>query len=539
MHNPRPYQQAVIDKAINHCRSSNNPAVIDSCVSSGKTLMICYVTAHVVSKNGRVLNITHVKELIVDAIESYAGHSDFGICAASLNKKEIHKQVTFASIQTLANQLKKFEKVDLIQIDECHRVNDSNEKTAYIKVIKHFQKLNSKVRIVGWSGTPFRLNTGLLVGKKRLFKKIIATVYIKDLLKLGFVTKPITPHSTSESYDFSSLEIKRGSYQEKDLNNVTHDERLTKVIIDDVIEKCHDRKKVIIFASTLQHAREIQGYLPAGKSVYIDGSLNNTDRAHVLHQFHNNPNVQYLVNKDLLGTGYSFNEISAVVILRPTESLALLIQLIGRGLRLLLGKEDCLILDYAGNFDDINELLSNENIKSIAPKNKKDMDECIICPDCGLFNGEYTRRCKCGFWFISKECPNCETKNDITARHCSQCETELVDPNAPLHELASGATAFRAKVLNTSLSSYTKNKKCLRIDNMMDDKLNNYPQVSRFYAEGSGLLKHWVNQHVKDNFDPEPYYDSVDMILRYQKDFELDKILIYKKSGKYFNVVEE
>jgi len=533
----RDYQQDAINNIINHCKVSSDPVVADLCVSSGKTNMISHLIKHVVSKGGRVLAVTHVKELVIDAVETYDNHSDYGICAASLNKKETDKHVTFAMIQTLTNKIKLFPKIDFLIIDECHRINDSNQKTAYMSVVNHLKKVNPKIRIVGLTGTPFRLGTGLLVGKKRLFKKIIATVYIKDLLKLGFVAKPVTPHTNIDAYDFSKLEIKHGTYQEVDLNAVTHDERLTKSIVNDIIIKCQERSKVIMFASTLQHAKEIIGYLPANSAVYIDGKLSVKERADVLNRFHHDDSIKFMVNKDLLGTGYSFPEISCVAILRPTESLALLIQLIGRGLRIKDGKENCLILDYASNFIDIDSLLDNEGIKSIAPRDKQDQDK-IICPDCGTFCNEGARRCKCGFWFVSKECTECQTENDITARHCLNCEAELVDPNNALCALSSGAEAFRAKVINYSLSTYNKNKKCLRVDYIADDVINKQPNISAFYAQGTGHLKHWIKHHLKPGFDPNAYLDNVDNIVRYQNDFNLPTVITYKKNGKYFNLCE-
>ena len=535
----RPYQKSIVDSAIRHLKSSADPVVIDACVASGKTLIIAHLAGHVLSKGGKVISLAHTMELIEGAIKTF--DSFCGVCAASIGRKEYNERMTFASEQTLKNCLHKFDKIDLLIIDESHRVNDNNIKSSYMKIIKYFQSLNPKLRIIGLTGTPYRLQSGktsLIVGKNRLFKKIIDRVFIKDLLELGFATKPITPHDNNDFYDFSKIKMKMGKYQDKDLNEITHDERLTKTIVNDIIEQSINRNKVLIFASTLQHAKEILSYLPGGECGYIDGKLSKVDRKNTLHNFHYG-NIKYLVNKDVLTTGYDFPEIDCVAILRPTESRALVIQIIGRGLRLHESKKDCLILDYAKNFNDITDLLQNEGIESIKPKDKGDQ-KLIICPDCGTFCGEHARRCTCGFWFISKICPECDCENDITARHCISCETELVDPNNALFELPSGASAFRSKVLAVSLSSHTKNKKCLRIDRLVDDRLNGSPTISQFIPEQSGLFAKWKKEHIKEGFDLDSY-PNVESILRYQKDFELEKIIVYKKQKgtKYFEIVNE
>jgi len=207
-------------------------------------------------------------------------------------------------------------------------------------------------------------------------------------------------------------------------------------------------------------------------------------------------------------------------------------------------KKDALILDYAENFDSLSDLLENENIKSISPR-EKGAQETIICPECGTLCGEHDHKCKtCGFYFVSKTCEACETQQSISNRYCISCEAELIDPNIPLTISPSGREFFVAKVINTSLSSHTKNKKCLRLDYLVDDKLNNYPNVSQFIAERSGLLKHWLKKHYIKTQDPvmdemmiDTYTDSVDRVLQAKDRFKMPEIIKYKKIGKYFNVI--
>ena len=548
MHQLRPYQQDVFNDIVHHFKTSNENVIVDLSVAFGKTLLIAHLAKHVINKGGQVLSMAHTQELLSGAAETF-GKNECSIYCASLGRKEINKKMIYASPQSLVKRLNNLQKIDLLMIDEVQFLSDRNENTVYMKIVNHILKQNKKCRVLGLSGSPFRLERGktaLMVGTKRLFKKIIATVYIKDLLKLGYLTKPITPHTQTESYDFSDLKMKMGKYQDKDLNEVTKNERLTKTIIRDCVNLCKDRKKVLIFASTLQHAKEIQGYLHEfGETCgYMDGKLNKTDRAMEIKLF-NCGRHKYLVNKDLLGTGYDEPEIDAVILLRPSESRSLIIQFLGRSLRLHESKQDALILDYAGNFDSLEDLLSNESIKSISHRDKESSDEVIQCPECGCLNGENVHKCSnCGFYFISKTCEKCDTQQAISNRYCINCEAELIDPNIPLTISASGQERFVARVINTSLSSHRKNVICLRLDFLTDDKLNNYPNVSQFMAQSSGHLKHWIKKHYKKTTDPvmdtmmiDTYTNSVQRILAASDRFDMPEIIEYKKVGKYFNLV--
>lgn len=155
------------------------------------------------------------------------------------------------------------------------------------------------------------------------------------------------------------------------------------------------------------------------------------------------------MNVSVLTTGFDAPHVDLIAILRPTESVSLYQQIVGRGLRLAPGKTDCLILDYAGNPHD----LYSPEVGT--PKGKSDnVPVQVFCPACGFANtfwGKTTadgtliehfgRRCQgwfeddeghreqCDFRFRFKNCPQCNAENDIAARRCRECDTVLVDPD--------------------------------------------------------------------------------------------------------------
>ena len=197
-----------------------------------------------------------------------------------------------------------------------------------------------------------------------------------------------------------------------------------------------------------RYAEEIAGYLPQDQAAVVTGSTKKKDREAIIQAFKARK-LRYLVNVAVLTTGFDAPHVDLIAILRPTESVSLYQQIVGRGLRLAPGKTDCLILDYAGNPHD----LYSPEVGT--PKGKSDnVPVQVFCPACGFANtfwGKTTadgtliehfgRRCQgwfeddeghreqCDFRFRFKNCPQCNAENDIAARRCRECDTILVDPD--------------------------------------------------------------------------------------------------------------
>lgn len=531
----RPYQQEIIDLSIDHFRKSPEPIIIDACVGAGKTLIISHIARHVIQKSGRVISLAHTKELVESAYETFARYApdiECGIYSASMGRKDIEHDVTFCSEKSLVNSMAKFKPIDLLIIDEAHRVNDGNEKTCYMRIIKHFQDANPKLRIVGLTGTSFRTGTGNIAGKKKLFKKVLASINVPELVEQGYLTRPIAP-ITNGAYDFSCLKTTAGKFNDKDLQAAVSDERLTKAIIKNVMEQTTDRSKVLIFASTLRHAQEIMSYLPDGEAGYLDGTLSKTDREAVLKSFSTGA-IKYMVNRDILTVGYNETAIDAIAILRPTESRGLLIQMIGRGLRLHHSKTDVMILDYAANFEkhgDLEDIFTKEAISKVGSGETGEKE----CPDCGEWVNEMARKCGCGYYFISQDCPDCGAINDVTRRYCYSCDAELIDPNAKLTNLANVDGRRVSPVTGFNLEPYFKNKETLKISFNTDDGI-----VNQFISPGSSYMKYFLGKFLKcrgsrlDTAMQLPLSKLVEL----RPQFAVPKEITIKPDGKFLKVVE-
>ena len=463
----RPYQKQAVVSVIQHFRKTRSPAVAVLPTGSGKSLVISELAR---IARGRVLVLAHVKELVEQNHEKYESYGlKASVFSAGLGRKESSEQVVFGSIQSVCKNLNNFidDRFTLLVIDECHRVSLQSD-SSYHKVISHLQSLNPDLKILGLTATPYRLGMGWLyqyhktnnqphsirTEDTRFFKDCIFELPLSYMIDNKFLTPARLFDAPVECYDFSALATDRfGQYRENDLNRLLQGEgRATAQIINQVIKEAAQRQGVMIFASTVDHAKEIFSYLPEEQTGLIIGETQIKERNSIIEQF-KAKQLKYLVNVSVLTTGFDAPHVDLIAILRPTESVSLYQQIVGRGLRLAPDKEECLIMEFAGNHYNLfsSEVGSPKPESQAVPVN-------VACPACdfdntfwGLVDNDgdliehYGRRCKgindeygtneqCTFRFRFKECDKCNAENDIAARKCHDCGKTLVDPDKKLRD---------------------------------------------------------------------------------------------------------
>ncbi|KAF7774297.1 ATP-dependent helicase IRC3 [Pseudoalteromonas citrea] len=432
----------------------------------------------------KILVLAHVKELVEQNAQKY---TSFGLKAslfsAGLKEKSLSEQVTFASVQSIARNLEQLQSFySLIIIDECHRVSE-NQDSQYQQVINQLRKHNPNLKILGLTATPYRLGMGWIYYQhyhgfirgslESPFKRCIYELPLRYMIQNGYLTPPNEIDPATTNYDFSSLITNTfGNYSEKDMNKLLSEQtRATKSIIDHIIEKSESRLGVMIFAATVMHAKEITGYLPENNTRLIIGDTENIKRDEIIKDF-KEKKIKYLINVSVLTTGFDAPHVDLIAILRPTESVSLYQQIVGRGLRLSENKEDCIILDYAGN--DFN--LYHPEVGEKKPNSDSEPVQ-VLCPGCGFANvfwgklsddgqiiEHYGRRCQgllddgqsqqqCDFRFKFKECDECGAENDIAARQCNQCGAIMADPDDKLRAALNlkNAMVLRCSGLSVSL----------------------------------------------------------------------------------------
>lgn len=378
---------------------------------------------------------------------------------------------------------------DLILVDESHQVPFEQPDSQYMAILRHFYDIKPHIRLAGFTGSPFR-DTQSIIGDSEghLWREVArldpsdpeypegaigdGVISTEFMIDQGWVVPPVFgwPDDHDKEYDFSHLAPNGWEYDEDELDAATSDRETCLAICSDVIEKAASRKGVLVFASTQRHARMIAAAfkvlgVPEEQVGVITDKTSTKDRAAILEGAKTGA-VKYTVNVAVLTTGINVPWWDTLVFMRPIGSLVLLIQAIGRVLRLLIqdgdvpmldrdaltaeerlalieasDKPDALVLDYAGVMDTLGHLYENPVLEQADLEHaKKDGLELIHCPVCDAENSPHARRCisrdqfgnRCDHFWHFRLCPGCQTKNDQVARECRSCRRILIDPNADL-----------------------------------------------------------------------------------------------------------
>ncbi|WP_136678807.1 DEAD/DEAH box helicase [Neptunomonas sp. XY-337] len=558
----RSYQKDAVAATLAHFRKRPDPAVIVLPTGAGKSLVIAELAR---LAKGRVLVLTHVKELVEQNHEKFnALGEQAGIFSAGLKRKDTQEKVIFASIQSVARNLDRFtQPFSIVIVDECHRISNDDD-SQYLKTVAHLKASNPNLRLLGLTATPYRLGSGWIYqyhhrGYARTvesppFRYCIYELPLRYLIKKGYLTPPRLVDATTAHYDFSSLTPNSdGHYAEKPLNELLgRHKRVTKAIIEQLVTLADDRAGVMIFAATVEHAHEILGYLPQEIAAVVTGDTPTDIRQANITRFKARE-LKYLVNVSVLTTGFDAPHVDLIAILRPTESVSLYQQIIGRGLRLSPNKNDCLIVDYTGNQIDLFRPEVGE------PKPHKDAQPVqVFCPLCehpNLFWGKldadgdlvehYGRRCqritetdagaeRCEFRFRFKSCPQCNAENDIAGRQCHQCGHLLVDPDDQLKRALSLKDAQVLRCAGLSLQQQDQ-KLVVTYHGEQGESLK-----ETFWFDNPGSLERFnslYGQRVAQGTQPLQF-KSCEEALRFEHVLVSPDFVIARKQGKYMKVTE-
>ena len=449
----RPYQKECLYTLRKRLKETTNPLLVNASVGAGKSLVIASLL-HVIEKaDWRALCLTMNSTLIQQNAETYnIQGGNAGIFCSGLKEKNITANVIFGSPHSVVKGIKLGKKIkdirfNLIVIDEAHNINHHDNGSMYMRILNHYgmmaQAERYSFRVVGLTGTPYRGKSISIVGPEEYFKEEVCSISTKWLIDNQFLVPPIFGRTQLPSFDMSRIRVDNmGKFKHKDLQEaVDKNERLTGLIMKELIETVEaGRQGAFIFASTLKHAAECMRSLPPDQSACITGDTPHEERKEILRDAREGI-IKYLVNVATLLVGVDVPNFDVCAWLRPTESLTLYTQGIGRVLRLSPGKISALVLDYAGNVErhgDVDDPIINE---AIQPTEEEEADYDVECHCCGTMNKETARRCigvsnrkRCDHFFIFKPCPACQTENDITARLCRNCKKELINPNDKLHD---------------------------------------------------------------------------------------------------------
>ncbi|MFT5721437.1 MAG: DNA repair protein RadD [Motiliproteus sp.] len=565
----RPYQKDAVRAVIEHFRRGSDPAVVVLPTGAGKSLVIAQLAQ---LARGRVLVLAHVKELVQQNHGKYEAYGNkASIFSAGLKRKEAEEQVVFGSVQSVARNLEHFiQGFTLLVIDECHRLSPESD-SEYRRIIAHLRQHNPGLKVLGLTATPYRLGLGwiyryhyqgIVRGEaESFFTDCIFELPLRWMVKQGYLTPPKPVDGAIAQYDFSGCAPGDGRrYQEADLNRVIAiAKRATAQIIAQIQTQAADRQGVMIFAATVDHAREILGYLPEGTAALILGETDGRERDRLIALFKQRQ-FKYLVNVAVLTTGFDAPHVDLIAILRPTESVSLYQQIVGRGLRLSPGKVDCLVLEYAGNSYDLYapEIGSSKPAADSEPV-------MIFCPQCDFANtfwgkldedGEllehYGRRChglvsdqgqrtQCDYRFRFKECGQCNAQNDIAARRCHACQAVIIDPDTKLREALALKNALVLRCAGMTLLTRQAKSGGTQLKVIYHDEEGT--ELAEYFSLDTAAQKrafaiHFLKQHLRNTattFQPQ----SVAQVVAAAALFRAPDFVVGRKQKHYWSIQEK
>ena len=402
----RDYQQRAIDQlyAWFSANPTGNPCLVLP-TGSGKSHIVAALCKNALQEwpETTILMLTHVKELIVQNAEKMRLHwanAPLGIYSAGIGKKDLGEPITFAGIQSVRTKAPLLGHIDLVIIDECHLVSHKDEG-GYRKLLNDLQAINSHLRVVGLTATPYRLGHGYITDKPALFDALIEPVGIEELVHKKYLAT-LRSKLTTERFDVSGVHKRGGEYIDAELQAAVDNADTNEKVVGEVIKLAGSRKAWLFFCTGVDHAQHIcQELIDQGVTAEcVIGTTPKAERDRILTEFKAG-RIRALTNANVLTTGFDYPDIDLIAMLRPTMSASLYVQMAGRGMRPKSHTDHCLVLDFAG------VVAQHGPITNVQPPKKK-----------GDGDGEAP----------VKVCDVCHEIVHISAHVCPMCGTPFPEP---------------------------------------------------------------------------------------------------------------
>jgi DNA repair protein RadD len=404
-----------------------------------------------------VLILAHVKELLeqaADKLRQVCPEVRFGVYSAGLKRRDTTHPVIVASIQSVYQRGEQLGAFDLILVDESHLIPADGEGM-YRTLLADAKAINPHLRVIGFTATPYRLDSGTICGPDKLQQSVCYEVGVRELIVQGYLCPLVTKVGKARA-DVSGLHVRGGEYVAGEVEALMDQESLVLAACAEIVEQTRDRHAVLIFASGIKHGEHIVSVLKAKHDIdcgFVSGETPDGERDRLIARFRDQEwarqlqidfganaaePLKYLCNVNVLTTGFDAPHIDCVALLWPTLSAGLYYQMVGRGFRLHPGKQNCLVLDFGGNVlrhgpvDQVRVKEVGGQGSGQAPAKE--------CPQCqSVIAAGYARCPDCGYVFPPPERGKHDAKASTTAVLSGQVTVEMF----PVHDVMFGVHTKR------------------------------------------------------------------------------------------------
>ena len=404
----RDYQRDCLDDLRDVYRSGKRAPILQLATGGGKTIIFVAEIKRRVSRGHRALVLVHRRELIWQACAKLdlAGVPQ-GIIAAGIAPTP-RKAVQVASVQTLSRRLGSIrdDEFDFVVIDECHHARADT----WGRVLDALPYAD----LLGCTATPARLDgKGLGLRSGGFFDAIVSGPSIGELIEDGHLS-PVRCFAPAAQIATAEVRTVAGDFDQSQLAAVANTDAITGDAVAEYRLRA-DHKPAIAFCVTVKHAQDVAAAFSAAgyRSACVHGGLPVAERDALITSL-GNGDVGVLTSCEIISEGLDVPAVSAVILLRPTKSLVLPMQQIGRGMRPASGKRHLVVLDHAGNIKR-HGLPDQERRWSLDGIAKPTGEAPVkTCPECRAIVARAAQTCPvCGHVFWR---PRCTTRRASWSR---------------------------------------------------------------------------------------------------------------------------
>lgn len=540
---PRYYQVEAVDAVFDYWSEEAGHPLIDMATGCGKSGTMAMLTQRLIDgwPDLRILNTTHVEELIEGNFKEFIEMCPFapaGIYAASLGKRDRSAQILFGQLQTIWDKAREIGHVDVLMIDEVHLVpNDGN--TMYRKLIAALLENNPDMKIVGFTATPYRLDSGRLdEGEDRLFDKVVYTYSISQGIEDGYLTR-LTSKPSDVKYDMTGVRRLGGDFKKSDLAKATDKEELTRAAIAEVMAYAEEenRTTAILFCNGIDHATHVRDEVRAqGRTCEVlSGKTPKTERRRIISDLKSG-RLWGCSNDNVLSTGTNIPRVDLIVDMAPTESANRYVQRAGRGTRVIWPsgfnpeasdaegrraaiargpKPNCRYMNFAANIE------RHGPVDCVQPKTpgkgtgEPPIKYCVQCEEICAASAKLCPNCGYEFEFVEK--PKFTAKpTDVAILSTTEPESRVVRNRSFWHHEGKGGKPDTVKVVYSIGVSQVNEWVCPAHKGIPKTK------ADRFWAGHGGKV---------------PFPKSALEWLERQSELNETVEILVKPNGKYWDVL--
>jgi DNA repair protein RadD len=366
--------------------------------------------------NQRFMLSTHVKELIQQNFNELTGlwkGAPAGIYSAGLKRRDILPPVIYGGIQSMRKIAAAFGHRDILFIDEAHLVSQ-DDASMYLTFIAVLLSINPRMRVVGLSATPYRMGQGMIIDGglfTHICHDLTSMENFNKLVADGYLA-PLIPKKTQIELDVSNVGIQHGEFIASQLQHEVDKAEITWKAMQELCHYGQNRRSWLIYATGIEHANHISEMLyKLGVECASVHSKQSDEYNSSALKAHKSLKLKAIVSFSKLTTGLNHPCVDLIGMLRPTMSVPLWVQMLGRGTRpwelegwlncygenifLEGGKKNCLVLDFAKNATRLGPI--ND---PVIPRKKGDKGGDVpikLCEACGVYHHIKAIRCdNCG-----------------------------------------------------------------------------------------------------------------------------------------------